>query len=389
MNNAANSGTAGRSNLWTSGNLSATGVDGPGDLCEAQFSSDETLICAGQTIEFEDMSYFNVTGWEWTFEGGTPSSSTAENPTVTYGTSGTYNVSLTVTNGTDFETVNMNDYITVLSDPGDPLPYVEGFETLSELTDGQRFSIKDEDGIEEWEMTSSASNGGSKSVYLSNYGVDNGLADELISGPIDLSGVDGSDDFIFSFDYIYKKKFAGNKEYLKVYISKDCGETWALRLNLDSDDMEIGQSGLPFTPTSDDEWTNEIITTVTSSYYVSNFMYKFEFTNDNGNNIYIDNINLYPESMTDLVEGRISNTLSVYPNPTSDQVTVEIKTTQKEDYTIELYNAIGEKIGVIYQGPLAVGENNFEYSTADLAKGIYIIKVSSQGTYETLKLIKE
>ena len=118
-------------------------------------------------------------------------------------------------------------------------------------------------------------------------------------------------------------------------------------------------------------------------------MYKFEFTNDNGNNIYIDNINLYPESMTDLVEGRISNTLSVYPNPTSDQVTVEIKTTQKEDYTIELYNAIGEKIGVIYQGPLAVGENNFEYSTADLAKGIYIIKVSSQGTYETLKLIKE
>lgn len=389
MNTAINSSTAGRSNLWSSSNLTATGVVGPGDLCEAQFTSDETIVCAGQSISFEDQSFFNVTSWAWSFEGGTPASSTAANPTVTYNTSGTYNVSLTVSNGTDFESITMNDYITVMNDPGDPLPYFEGFETLSELNDGQRFAVKDEDGLEEWEMTSAASNGGSKSVYLSNYGVDNGSVDELISGPIDLSGVDASEDFIFSFDYVYNKKLAGNNETMKVFISKDCGETWALRLNLDSEDMSSGQSGLPFTPTSDDAWTNEIITTVTSTYFVSNFMYKFEFTNDNGNNVFIDNINLYPASMTNIVEGNAVNNLSVYPNPVSDQLTVEIQTTQSEDYTIELYNAIGEKIGLIYQGPLAIGDNSFDYSTTDLAKGVYVIRVSSQGTNESLKLIKE
>jgi len=144
-----------------------------------------------------------------------------------------------------------------------------------------------------------------------------------------------------------------------------------------------------WTPDSADEWTNEIITTVTNSYYVSNFMYKFQFTNDNGNNVYLDNINLYPASMTLLPEGDNSHTLSVYPNPTSNNVTVEIKTANADDYTIELYNALGARISTIYSGSLSVGLNKFEYSTDALAKGVYVIKVGSQGNYETLKLIKE
>ncbi len=389
MNTAINSNTADRDNLWTASTLASTGADGPGVLCEALFSSDETVICAGQDINYSDESFFNVTGWTWSFEGGTPASSTVENPTVTYNTGGTYNVTLTVTDGSGFETLTLTDYVTVLNDPGGPLPYSEGFETLANIEDDQRFFLWNENGNDQWTITSTASASGSKSAWLNNYGNFDGTIDELISGPIDLSTVDPADDFIFSFDYAYIKRSASNNELLKVYISKDCGTTWALRLNLDSDDMTTLANSSSWTPDSADEWTNEIITTVTNSYYVSNFMYKFQFTNDNGNNVYLDNINLYPASMTLLPEGDNSHTLSVYPNPTSNNVTVEIKTANADDYTIELYNALGARISTIYSGSLSVGLNKFEYSTDALAKGVYVIKVGSQGNYETLKLIKE
>jgi PKD repeat protein len=79
----------------------------------AAFSGSPTTIDEGQTVNFTDSSTNNPTSWSWAFEGGTPATSTAQNPTVTYNTAGNYNVSLTVTNsaGNDIET--KTNYITV------------------------------------------------------------------------------------------------------------------------------------------------------------------------------------------------------------------------------------------------------------------------------------
>jgi PKD repeat protein len=389
MQTAINSSTAGRSNLWTGANLSATGVLGSGELCEADFNADKTLICGGSSVNFSDASFFNVTGWEWEFEGGTPSSSTAENPTVTYNTGGTYDVTLTVTDGVDFETVTLTNYITVLANPGDPLPYSEGFETLDEMTDDMRFFIENENGDDEWEVTDEAASLGSKCAFLDNFANTDETKDAFISSPIDLSGVDASDAMIMSFDYAYKKRTASNDEELRVYVSHNCGESWALRLILDSDDMTEDVLVSPYTPEGSGEWKNEVITTITSAFYVSNFMYKFEFTNGSGNNVYVDNINLYPASMSDIVEASQNHNISVYPNPTNDMVTVEIDGSSDGDVTVELYDALGSKVGNIYNGPLSSTTNKLNYSTASLAKGVYLIKVNGAGQSQTIKLIKE
>jgi len=84
----------------------------------ANFEADATTTCAGSTVDFTDLSFGPITDWNWTFEGGTPSTSSDQNPTVTYNTPGVYDVELTITSsfGTDTE-VEM-DYITVLETPG-------------------------------------------------------------------------------------------------------------------------------------------------------------------------------------------------------------------------------------------------------------------------------
>lgn len=73
-------------------------------LPTADFVTIQTKIRAGSTITFTDSSAY-ATSLSWSFPGGSPSSSTARNPSVTYTTPGTYNVGLTVTNlnGSDIE----------------------------------------------------------------------------------------------------------------------------------------------------------------------------------------------------------------------------------------------------------------------------------------------
>ncbi|HEX4888366.1 MAG TPA: M43 family zinc metalloprotease, partial [Luteibaculaceae bacterium] len=100
MRAALTSTAGGRNNLWSEANLAATGsnyTSAPVNLCKADFApSTNKPICQGNTVSFTDYSYNNVSSWSWSFPGGTPSTSTERNPTVTYNTPGTYDVTLTV-----------------------------------------------------------------------------------------------------------------------------------------------------------------------------------------------------------------------------------------------------------------------------------------------------
>ena len=77
------------------------------------FNANVTSGCAPLTVNFDDDSSDNVTSWSWSFPGGTPSSSTVPNPTVTYDNAGTYNVILEVTNAAGSSTVTETNYVVV------------------------------------------------------------------------------------------------------------------------------------------------------------------------------------------------------------------------------------------------------------------------------------
>ncbi|UCH96721.1 MAG: PKD domain-containing protein, partial [Candidatus Aminicenantes bacterium] len=80
----------------------------------ADFTASATIIYEGDSVDFTDLSTGNPTSWSWTFDGGTPSSSSQQNPTVTYNTAcRTYTVSLTVSNSAGSDTETKTDYIAV------------------------------------------------------------------------------------------------------------------------------------------------------------------------------------------------------------------------------------------------------------------------------------
>lgn len=81
------------------------------------FEADDTEICAGTTVNYTSLSA-GADSYSWTFEGGTPATSTDENPSVVYSNGGTFNVELEITNTLgDTETELKADYINVLETP--------------------------------------------------------------------------------------------------------------------------------------------------------------------------------------------------------------------------------------------------------------------------------
>lgn len=83
----------------------------------ADFTSDITNGCADLVVNFESQSSANVTQWSWEFPGGSPSTSTQQNPTVTYDTEGNYTVILEVSNSGYVDRIEKVNYITVLDRP--------------------------------------------------------------------------------------------------------------------------------------------------------------------------------------------------------------------------------------------------------------------------------
>lgn len=87
----------------------------------AQFTASNTLPCTLEPINFFDESAGNPTSWNWSFPGGSPPTSNLQNPTgITYSLPGSYDVSLTVSDGISTNDVTMPGYINVYGTPERP-----------------------------------------------------------------------------------------------------------------------------------------------------------------------------------------------------------------------------------------------------------------------------
>ncbi|MCX6277203.1 MAG: C25 family cysteine peptidase [Bacteroidetes bacterium] len=78
----------------------------------ASFSGTPERVLPGQTVNFADTSSGTVISREWSFPGGTPSSSSEKNPVVTYDARGVFDVQLIVGNGITYDTLMKSEYIT-------------------------------------------------------------------------------------------------------------------------------------------------------------------------------------------------------------------------------------------------------------------------------------
>ncbi len=382
---ALNNFTAGRNNLHTQANLEATGVTydatvGPDFLCEAAFKTiGKTTICPGESVEFEDMSYFNVTGWEWTFEGGTPATSTEQNPTVTYNNPGEYDVTLKVFKGNETTSVTRAATVFVLDDTQLTLPYEEEFLDPAIIETGGNFSVYNEDQGITWDLTEPTGYEDQTSCYVRARNMSSSVTvDELISVPFSLSGLSSPK---LSFAYAHALRALTNNDQLVISVSADCGETYTSIKSIVRNSLATA----PVTPTAEfapkdqSEW--KISELDLSDYVGQVIQFKFSYVHGGGNNMYIDRIRVQ-ESTTGISEAELLNSFSVYPNPNNGEVSLSFENINSVE-SVSIISTVGQKV---YSTQDLAPEMNINLNSK-LTNGVYFVRVESKnGNYAVRKM---
>jgi PKD repeat protein len=215
MVTAANSGTAGRSNLWTAGNLTATGTTSivvPNCAPVADFHANRYTFCAGSSATFYDNSWnANVTSRLWTFTDGINTiTDTSAIPVITFTNAGIYNVTLMVTSagGSDSETRNSYIFVYDVTAEVPTAPFIEDFES-NPISSGLWSVLYNPDPVNGWQITHSASVSPNTSIMVHNYALGGGQIHSIVSPSYDFTTTDvrnysaGSHELMLGYDFGY------------------------------------------------------------------------------------------------------------------------------------------------------------------------------------------
>ena len=406
MHNVLAQVTAQRNNLYTEDNLAATGTaEMPGAICApvADFSPDERMICVGEEVTWEDASWkAGVTSYQWTFPGGTPSSSTDEDPEVTYNTPGYHSATLTVTNSVGSHTKTWNNALFVSAPWPDFIgPYSEDFEDTPDwwltLDMGnphskfQRVLNKGKDLSACYMLNNYKEGAGDMAEAFTNdwyyYNRMGGAKDALISPAFDLST---TSNIVVSFDYAYGTRSStldGITEKLVVSVSKDCGKTWVPRLTVEAEDLvSAGYVGATnFAPSNNNMWRTATFN-YTANAQDKKTRVKFEFiASDNASNLYIDNINI--SGVLGVNDAEEMTSVSISPNPVASgsEVAVEIGATDK-DLELQLVDVNGQ---IISTTPVAASGNGTQtvMIPMNVSQGcyfLYAVQGNARSTYRVI-----
>ena len=165
-------------------------------------------------------------------------------------------------------------------------------------------------------------------------------------------------------------------------MSDDCGKNYNYKIfekggeNLSTYD-EITTD---FIPEENNQWREEIIDL--TDFLDEEIMLKFVTTNLRGNNIFIDNINVYDENTTVLFEDQLD--VTVHPNPSNGLF--ELSFNNHYIKTIYVSNILGQL--AMKPEYLEKNINNYMLDLKEMKSGLYFLTIETKNKTKVLKILK-
>ncbi len=311
--------------LWETALYDPTSV-----LPLANFNSNVQTGCPGMSVQFTDVSTNNPTSWSWTFAGGTPPTSNAQNPLVVYNTPGSYNlVQLTATNANGSDSVIKYSYIGV--SPQAP-PVISRSGNSDTVCAGGVLVLTSSYGT-----TYSWSTGSTNPVLVptktGTYSVTitDGFGCLCTSAPMSIV-----------INPLPVVTIAKNGDTLTSNFAT--GNQWYLGTTL-----IVGATSQTFVESLIGSYTDHV-TNATGCVGVSN-------------------------SLTGILEDQaLQNSMNVYPNPNDGHFLLEVTLSDKSAYTLRISDVTGREIYSEKLNTSAPTQRNLDLST--YGKGVYLIEIS-------------
>ena len=147
------------------------------------------------------------------------------------------------------------------------------------------------------------------------------------------------DSLSLQFDYAYQRTLNKN-DRLSILLSVDCGESFDYVLfDKNSEQLSDVISGEGFLLETNSEWQNVFID-LNDFLVEESLRIAFVFTNGNGNNLYLDNIEFINTGNSE--RPQFEDWVSFYPNPVSDYLNVSFHLPEKQDVTVQLVDISGQ-----------------------------------------------
>jgi len=169
---------------------------------------------------------------------------------------------------------------------------------------------------------------------------------------------------------------------LRVGVSTNCDGPFTQVYSKENAQLATGANlSNAFTPTSASDFRQECVNL--NSYGNSAALF-VRFTNDNnyGNNIYIDDISISSTSCTSGLDEEEQVSFEVFPNPATDVINI-IFNAKTADYVVSLMDIQGRIVSTMNLNN-ASGSQTLAFGTENLAKGSYVVAISSNG-FKTTK----
>jgi len=259
------------------------------------------------------------------------------------------------------------------------LPFNEDFESNSFETNS--WTIINPDNSNTWDIVSvGGTTPGNKASRMKffDYSITN-QRDAMITPPLDLSLYASVE---LTFEHAYRRRTTASSDSLIIYVSKDCGHTYTRVLTRGESGQGTFATGYTssseFSPSQSNDWCMGTIGAncykINLSPYIGyeNVVVKFETFNNNGNNLFIDNINISGEKIDDTptvqfnstpsticINGQITFTDNSIPAINSRLWTFEGGTPATSSQAVQsvTYNQVG-KFDVSLQATNLLGSNS-------------------------------
>lgn len=396
MRATLNSPVSSRNNLPTESNHSYTGIEGYEQTCgpQAGFYTMTPFVCENTSVQFKDNSTkATPTSWAWSFEGGSPATSTEKDPIVSFTGAGPHAVTLTVGNDVGSSTITLNAVTIGANYSETPSILNESFNMIEDFWKWP--TVNYENNLTTWGWNSDVGHNAQGSVKL-NASMTYTLAQDLYP-PNNFKDIDllvtPTLDLTFgknmelSFWVAYATQTSDADlitEKLKVWSSTDCGKTWLMRKDISGGELvTAGVAEMGYQPQSGD-W-RQFTYPIASSLQTDHVRFKFEYTSGLfSNDIFIDDINISGNVGID--ELSQSGSMTLMPNPAADLLTIEFDLASSKEGTISFIDMTGR---TLFTQQVVAGTQmmEFDLDRMGLSSGVYLVQLKHANGQRVERLV--
>jgi len=264
------------------------------------------------------------------------------------------------------------------------VPFTEDFENTGPIPSGYNWIVENPTG-NPWTLSTVAAYSGSSSMRLLNHsGNPNGTIDEFVTPGFDLTNIINAN---MTFRLAFAARSSASTDQLRVFASNNCGQQWNIRYT--ESGLGLSTAGIlsaSFVPNSS-QWRLENVSINGIAYSNQPIVrFKFQYTQNTGNNIYIDDMNVTGTSTVGIQDVEFLATVSVHPNPSGNESGIYFSLADAAHMNIVITDLTGRVVEKVEDSKLSAGAHRYTFGES-LNGGIYFVRFKAGDNDFTRKVI--